>query len=262
MQPMTAVCETAVYTTWDWQAQLVPRVALAAQLGQCVVLLAAVSPSCMCRVAQEAQLRQGGSVQLQEHVPGGEHRIAGGGHQVLPQEGWREGGGGAGQGLGEAATGRRHRQFNSSSRMLQTGLQDRAALKMRRLIWPVARPCANSEAMPHRLHTQAVTIDVEDLEEDASPEDMMLSYVSADKGKVRSCSTFGVWERRLMAGKPCSTAAAPGVRSHRDHGQQVLMKVAAGKGCGACSAQHATLSAFSTQLVPTCPMTSPCTGPH
>ena len=42
--------------------------------------------------------------------------------------------------------------------------------------------------MPCRPHAQAVTIDVEDLEEDASPEDMMLSYVSADKGKVRPCS--------------------------------------------------------------------------
>ena len=29
-----------------------------------------------------------------------------------------------------------------------------------------------------------VTIDVEDLEADASPEDLMLSYVSGEKGKV------------------------------------------------------------------------------
>lgn len=36
------------------------------------------------------------------------------------------------------------------------------------------------------LRTQAqVTIDVEDLEADASPEDLMLSYVSGEKGKVR-----------------------------------------------------------------------------
>lgn len=37
---------------------------------------------------------------------------------------------------------------------------------------------------------QAATIDVEDLEHDASPEDMMLSYVSADRGKVRSSRSW------------------------------------------------------------------------
>ena len=31
---------------------------------------------------------------------------------------------------------------------------------------------------------QAVTLDVEDLEADATPEDLMLSYVSGEKGKV------------------------------------------------------------------------------
>lgn len=31
-----------------------------------------------------------------------------------------------------------------------------------------------------------VSIDVEDLEVDATPEDLMLSYVSGEKGKVRS----------------------------------------------------------------------------
>ena len=35
---------------------------------------------------------------------------------------------------------------------------------------------------------QAVTLDVEDLEQDASPEDIMLSYVSGEKSKVsRTC---------------------------------------------------------------------------
>jgi len=37
-----------------------------------------------------------------------------------------------------------------------------------------------------RLQAQ-VTIDVEDLEANASPEDLMLSYVSGEKGKVPSC---------------------------------------------------------------------------
>lgn len=36
---------------------------------------------------------------------------------------------------------------------------------------------------------QAVTIDVEDLEEDTSPEDIMLSYVSGDKSKVKTVWT-------------------------------------------------------------------------
>ena len=36
------------------------------------------------------------------------------------------------------------------------------------------------------VHVQAlVAIDVEDLEVDATPEDLMLSYVSGEKGKVR-----------------------------------------------------------------------------
>ncbi len=34
-------------------------------------------------------------------------------------------------------------------------------------------------------YVQAVTLDVEDLEADATPEDLMLSYVSGEKGKVR-----------------------------------------------------------------------------
>ena len=34
---------------------------------------------------------------------------------------------------------------------------------------------------------QAVTLDVEDLEADATPEDLMLSYVSGEKGKVCIC---------------------------------------------------------------------------
>lgn len=34
------------------------------------------------------------------------------------------------------------------------------------------------------LAVQAVTLDVEDLEADATPEDLMLSYVSGEKGKV------------------------------------------------------------------------------
>lgn len=34
------------------------------------------------------------------------------------------------------------------------------------------------------LVLQAVTLDVEDLEADATPEDLMLSYVSGEKGKV------------------------------------------------------------------------------
>lgn len=34
------------------------------------------------------------------------------------------------------------------------------------------------------LALQAVTLDVEDLEADATPEDLMLSYVSGEKGKV------------------------------------------------------------------------------
>jgi hypothetical protein len=43
-----------------------------------------------------------------------------------------------------------------------------------------AGPCS-SQTLPI---LQAVTIDVADLEEDASPEDIMLSYVSGDKSKV------------------------------------------------------------------------------
>ncbi len=43
-----------------------------------------------------------------------------------------------------------------------------------------------SASHPSFLSSQAVTIDVADLEEDASPEDLMLSYVSADKGKDRT----------------------------------------------------------------------------
>lgn len=35
---------------------------------------------------------------------------------------------------------------------------------------------------------QAVTLDVEDLEADATPEDLMLSYVSGEKGKVCAVS--------------------------------------------------------------------------
>ena len=46
--------------------------------------------------------------------------------------------------------------------------------------------------MPFFAYFQAVTIDVEDLEEDASPEDMMLSYVSAEKGKVRCMAIITV----------------------------------------------------------------------
>lgn len=41
---------------------------------------------------------------------------------------------------------------------------------------------------------QAVTIDVDDLEEDATPEDIMLSYVSGEKSKV-----WGrCWEGRVV----------------------------------------------------------------
>lgn len=38
-------------------------------------------------------------------------------------------------------------------------------------------------------YVQAVTLDVEDLEADATPEDLMLSYVSGEKGKVRLKAT-------------------------------------------------------------------------
>ena len=34
---------------------------------------------------------------------------------------------------------------------------------------------------------QAVALDIDDLEVDATPEDLMLSYVSGEKGKVRHC---------------------------------------------------------------------------
>ncbi len=50
------------------------------------------------------------------------------------------------------------------------------------------------------LRTQAqVTIDVEDLEADASPEDLMLSYVSGEKGKVRSTCIPGAARRHLCS---------------------------------------------------------------
>eukprot|EP00955_Chlamydomonas_euryale_P006871 72984-Chlamydomonas_euryale.AAC.3 len=51
---------------------------------------------------------------------------------------------------------------------------------------------------------QAMTIDVEDLEQDASPEDMMLSYVSADKGKVNAAGSPSPWNR--CQGAPCAEA--------------------------------------------------------
>ena len=41
------------------------------------------------------------------------------------------------------------------------------------------------------VHVQAlVAIDVEDLEVDATPEDLMLSYVSGEKGKVILCPSI------------------------------------------------------------------------
>lgn len=56
---------------------------------------------------------------------------------------------------------------------------------------------------------QAVTIDVEDLEEDASPEDIMLSYVSGDKSKVgRLASWVGTWD--LGAQRTRAIPASPG----------------------------------------------------
>eukprot|EP00798_Chlamydomonas_sp_ICE-L_P024015 gene24015-9590_t len=45
---------------------------------------------------------------------------------------------------------------------------------------------ASEKAEEAQSKATAVTIDVEDLEEDASPEDLMLSYVSAEKGKDRT----------------------------------------------------------------------------
>ena len=50
---------------------------------------------------------------------------------------------------------------------------------------PSRRQCSFYTALlQHVLAVQAVTLDVEDLEADATPEDLMLSYVSGEKGKV------------------------------------------------------------------------------
>ena len=55
--------------------------------------------------------------------------------------------------------------------------------------WPQACVRVSGLGVRRGLHAQAqVTIDVEDLEADASPEDLMLSYVSGEKGKVRLTS--------------------------------------------------------------------------
>ena len=62
-----------------------------------------------------------------------------------------------------------------------------------------------SEAL---LAFQAVTLDVEDLEADATPEDLMLSYVSGEKGKVyKSSLPFVPGKLWLHANKQssCST---------------------------------------------------------
>lgn len=45
-------------------------------------------------------------------------------------------------------------------------------------------PNGSPASSPAHAWTQAATLDVEDLEVDASPEEIMLSYVSGDKTKV------------------------------------------------------------------------------
>ena len=56
-----------------------------------------------------------------------------------------------------------------------------------------------------------VAIDVEDLEVDATPEDLMLSYVSGEKGKVRIwavCDVLGELMCRLQGSKAALICAA------------------------------------------------------
>jgi hypothetical protein len=49
------------------------------------------------------------------------------------------------------------------------------------------------------LGAQTVThLDVADLEVDATPEDLMLSYVSGEKGKVREAGSLLLTEERFM----------------------------------------------------------------
>lgn len=45
---------------------------------------------------------------------------------------------------------------------------------------------------------QDLTIDVDDLEVDATPEDLMLSYVSGEKGKVRAGTYLDFDLRQLL----------------------------------------------------------------
>ncbi len=70
---------------------------------------------------------------------------------------------------------------------------------------PIQGSGAGSErflAPGSRCSTQAVTLDVEDLEEEASPEELMLSYVSGEKNKVPARSG-----RRTGAGVGTSGSA-------------------------------------------------------
>ena len=55
-----------------------------------------------------------------------------------------------------------------------------------------------------------VTIDVEDLEADASPEDLMLSYVSGEKGKVSlaACLWLSALRRTALFAPPIKECSA------------------------------------------------------
>ena len=59
---------------------------------------------------------------------------------------------------------------------------------------------------------QAATLDVEDLEADATPEDLMLSYVSGEKSKVlyEALVSFftSIWLKRLLSLSYCGHAVA------------------------------------------------------